>query len=338
MLGMPGSSTFRIRQQLDPPLVIAAQGSFAFGGTSGADGSRENHGYAQYQIPRDASRLPVLLWHGGTTSGSCWESTPDGRAGFQTLLVRMGFACYVIDQPRKGRAGAGGSTASVSARRNDRSSWNTWRLGVWEEGGEPTVFPGLQLPCDDHTIDQCMRRRTPDSGPAAPAVVMAAVSRLLNALGQAIVVVHSNSGQYAWQLPAEDVSAIIAFEPGRYAFPADAMPCDVPTENAEVRRVTEPLPLPAARFDDLARKPILLVYGDNITDEPSGIFGVELWRVNRIRARQFAAALRQRGADVTLLELPEREIYGNTHFPFWDLNNAEIAGLVRGFLRDRGLT
>jgi hypothetical protein len=80
------------------------------------------------------------------------------------------------------------------------------------------------------------------------------------------------------------------------------------------------------------------VYGDNIADEPSGIFGVELWRVNRIRARQFVAALLQRGGDVTLLELPKRAIYGNTHFPFWDLNNAEIADLVHGFLHDRELT
>jgi hypothetical protein len=317
--------------------MIAEQGSFAFGGTRGADGSREDHGYAQYQIPLDANRLPVLLWHGGTTSGSCWESTPDGRAGFQTLLARMGFACYIIDQPRKGRGGAGGAASSSSARGDDRSSWNIWRLGVWEEGGEPAAFPGLQLPCDDDTVDQCMRRRTPGSGPAVAGVVLAAVSELLRPLGEAIAIVHSNSGQYAWQLPPEHVAAIIAFEPGRYAFPEDEMPGDVPTENAEVRRVTEPLALPAARFDELAAKPILLVYGDNIADEPSDIFGVELWRVNRIRARQFAAALRRRGADVTLLELPERAIYGNTHFPFWDLNNAEIADLVRGFLYDRAL-
>jgi hypothetical protein len=328
----------RIRHQLDPPLTIVAQGSFAFGGRYGADGSREDHGYVQYQIPRDASGLPVLLWHGGSTSGSCWESTPDGRAGFQTLLVRMGFACYVIDQPRKGRGGAGGQGPLSSARTDGQSSWNIWRLGTWPEGGEPVAFPGLQLPCDEGTIDQCMRRRTPSSGPPAPTAVVEAAAALLGELGPTIVVVHSNSGQYAWRLPPNDVAAIVAFEPGRYAFPAEAMPGDVPTQDAEVRRVTEPILLAAERFDELARIPILLVYGDNITDEPSDIFGVELWRVNRIRARQFVAALEQRGADVTLLELPQRGIHGNTHFPFWDLNNAEIADLVYGFLRERGLT
>jgi hypothetical protein len=328
----------RIRHQIDPPLVITAQGSFAFGGRSGADGGREDHGYVQYQIPRRASRLPILLWHGGSTSGSCWESTPDGRAGFQTLLVAMGFACYIVDQPRKGRGGAGGSAPSSPARSDDQSSWNIWRLGVWEDGGERVPFPGLQLPSDEDTIDQCMRRRTASSGPADPVVVMHAVSDLLHALGPTIVVVHSNSGQYAWQLPLTDVAAIVAFEPARYAFPANEMPCDVPTQNAEVRRLTEPIPLPGARFDELARKPILLVYGDNIADEPSDIFGIELWRVNRIRARQFVAALQQRGADVVLLELPKRAIYGNTHFPFWDLNNAEIADLVGAFLRRRRLT
>jgi hypothetical protein len=77
-----------------PPLVIAEQGSFAVGGTVlTAPGTYDpvpfnapagqtfhgGHAYVQYQIPPNARRLPLVLWHGGGQMGKCWESTPDGR-------------------------------------------------------------------------------------------------------------------------------------------------------------------------------------------------------------------------------------------------------------------
>jgi Alpha/beta hydrolase family len=331
----------QIRHRLNPPLSVSAQGSFAFGGRQRSGSGRGEHGYVQYQIPLHARGLPILLWHGGTTSGSCWESTPDGRAGFMTLLVSRGFACYAIDQPRKGRAG---SPLDHSAHRTDPSlanddarSWSVWRLGVWERGGSPTPFPNLQLPTDEATIDQFHRRRTPDSGPADPEVVLEAVSALLEDLGPTVLIVHSNSGQYAWQLPSDNVAAIIAYEPGAFAFPVEDLPPEIGTELPEVARITSPIPLPPLQFQRLVRTPIQVVYGDNFTDAPNSNFGVELWRVNRQRAAQFVTALIERNADVSLLELPRRGITGNTHFPFSDLNNADIARLAEEFLTERNL-
>ena len=43
------------------------------------------------------------------------------------------------------------------------------------------------------------------------------------------------------------------------------------------------------------------------------------------------------GGDVTVVHLPEIGIRGNTHFPFSDLNNAEIADLMFIFLEKKGL-
>jgi hypothetical protein len=37
------------------------------------------------------------------------------------------------------------------------------------------------------------------------------------------------------------------------------------------------------------------------------------------------------------VHLPERGIDGNTHFPFSDLNNVQIADEVSTFLSDKGL-
>lgn len=42
-------------------------------------------------------------------------------------------------------------------------------------------------------------------------------------------------------------------------------------------------------------------------------------------------------ADVEIVILLEVGIYGNTHFPFSDLNNIEIADLLYKYLKDKKL-
>ena len=78
------------------PLVIQQQGSFAVGGTvisnpGTFDPSKPNpagqtfhgdHAYAFYQIPVNARRLPLVLWHGAGQFSKTWETTPDGREGY----------------------------------------------------------------------------------------------------------------------------------------------------------------------------------------------------------------------------------------------------------------
>ncbi len=44
-----------------------------------------------------------------------------------------------------------------------------------------------------------------------------------------------------------------------------------------------------------------------------------------------------RGGDVTVVHLPEIGIRGNTHFPFSDLNNFEIADLMSKFVGKKRL-
>jgi hypothetical protein len=54
-------------------------------------------------------------------------------------------------------------------------------------------------------------------------------------------------------------------------------------------------------------------------------------------AKRWAEAVNKLGGDVTVVHLPEIGIKGNTHFPFSDLNNVEIAGLMSKWLKDKGL-
>lgn len=52
---------------------------------------------------------------------------------------------------------------------------------------------------------------------------------------------------------------------------------------------------------------------------------------------QLRSWLRRHGGDVQLVHLPDIGIKGNTHFPFSDLNNVQIADLLSRFPADKNL-
>lgn len=54
-------------------------------------------------------------------------------------------------------------------------------------------------------------------------------------------------------------------------------------------------------------------------------------------ARKWRDAVNKRGGDVTVIHLPEVGIKGNTHFPFSDLNNLQVADLMSSWLTKKGL-
>lgn len=64
-----------------------------------------DHAYVFYQIPAQAKKYPIVFQHGGAQSKRTWETTPDGREGFQNIFLRKGYSVYLLDQPRIGEAG-----------------------------------------------------------------------------------------------------------------------------------------------------------------------------------------------------------------------------------------
>ena len=117
---MPKASTSAGSKE---PLTIAEQGSFFVGGRTVTAAGRFDpnrffvpfssegqtytieHLYAQYQIPPNSRPLPIVMVHGGCQTGKTWDTTADGREGFQSVFVRRGFGVYVIDFPGRGRSG-----------------------------------------------------------------------------------------------------------------------------------------------------------------------------------------------------------------------------------------
>jgi pimeloyl-ACP methyl ester carboxylesterase len=331
------------------PIVISEQGSFAVGGgvvtspgeldlhvfmSATGDVRRTDHAYVQYQMPIEPRQLPIVLWHGGSQSAKTWETTPDGREGYQTILLRRGFTVYNIDQPGLGRAGQTSFAPWPDKNPWDRSLWVIFRLGIW-----PDYFPGVQFDRSELTVDQYWRAVTPNIGRQSAEVITAAVAALFDRIGDAILVTHSASGRYGWltRLRAPGIRAIISYEPAVFVFPEDDMPPDLDLRDPRAAAVAAPLPVPAAAFEELAKIPIQLVYGDNIPKEPSPYPGLDFWRIVLRRAEQFAEAVNRRGGDVTLLNLPEHGVRGNTHFPFSDLNNLEVADLLSAYLTQKQL-
>jgi hypothetical protein len=70
---------------------LQSQGSFTVGGdivfsdalgTSGSGHIAVNQMYVQYKIP-PSSRVAVVMVHGADLSGKSYETTPDGRMGWE---------------------------------------------------------------------------------------------------------------------------------------------------------------------------------------------------------------------------------------------------------------
>lgn len=86
-----------------PPAALAAALALSGLDANAAD-YRTNPFTLTYEgaIPVGARRLPLVFWHGFGQFSKTWETTPDGREGFQNIFLRRGFPVYVIDQPRRG--------------------------------------------------------------------------------------------------------------------------------------------------------------------------------------------------------------------------------------------
>ncbi|MDP9602654.1 alpha/beta hydrolase [Variovorax gossypii] len=333
------------RGNVSGPLTIQAQGSFAVGGTVlKTPGSYDNnkpaaagqsfhgdHLYAFYQVPQNPKALPIVMLHGAFQSARSWESTSDGREGFQTLFLRRGFPVYLVDQPRRGRAGNSTIATTIEPTPNDQLFFDQFRIGKW-----PSYFDNVQFDRKPETLEQFFRSVTPNTGPYDAAVISDAMSALFAKTGPAILFTHSQGGGPGWltAIRSPNVKAIVAFEPGSgFIFPQGELPPAMPSAAGTLA----PEAVSQAEFEKLTRIPIVIYYGDNFPVEPTPERGQDNWRVRLAMARLWVDAVNRHGGDARLVHLPEIGVRGNTHFLMSDLNNVEIAELVSKFLAEKKL-
>ncbi len=334
-----------VGQKKQKPMVIQEQGSFAAGGTvitnpgtfnptsPTPDGQtfHGDHAYVFYQVPAKARKYPLVMWHGIGQFSKTWETTPDGREGFQNIFLRRKFSVYVFDQPRRGNAARGTVAGTINPTPDEQGWFGTFRIGIW-----PDYFEGVQFAKDEETLNQYFRQMVPNIGPIDINVNTDAISELFDKIGDGILVTHSHSGGMGWRtaIKNQNIKAIISYEPGSgFVFPEGEVPAAMPSSGGTL----EATGIPMAEFMQLTKIPIVIYYGDFIPKEPSANPGQDGWRVRLEMARLWRDCVNKHGGDVTVVHLPEIGVKGNTHFPFSDLNNIEIADLMSEWLKKKGL-
>lgn len=269
--------------------------------------------YVQYFIPaKPRGACPLLLWHGGGLTGVTWETTPDGREGWVNWFLRQGWAVYNSDAVERGRSGwamfpdifAGEPVFLPNANPYERHRIGAGPGSYDDDPAKRRVWAGNLFPTEAY---EAFSRQFAPRFLSTDAAVVAAYTALLDKLDPAVVIAHSQGGQFAIraaQARPHKVRALVLVE----------------TAGA-------PPPETAAVLRDV---PILAVYGDFIDKDPR-------WPRIRTIGEAFLAAHTAAGGVTTILDLPARGIPGNSHMLMMDRNNGEVAVLVNDWLASIGL-
>ncbi|SFM93212.1 alpha/beta fold hydrolase [Variovorax sp. OV329] len=272
--------------------------------------------YVQYvRLARPRSRHPMLLWHGGGMCGTNWETTPDGRPGWQMYFLRAGFDVLVSDAVERGRSGWAPWPEIYEGAPYFRTAKEAWEetfrfgpAGSWHpEPARRRMHPGLRFPAEH--MEAFMSQFVPrwscndERTQAAYDLLVATQDH------RAILLTHSQGGQFglraALHAPAR-VAAVVSLEPSG-----------------------APDPL-AGDARMLRGVPHLFVWGDHLAQH-------RFWAESMPRVRRWHEALLDAGVDSTWLDLPSRGIHGNSHALMADDNSDAIAETVLRWLDRRSL-
>ena len=300
------------------PLTIAKQGSFFVGGRNvqsdtlsvlpqyaSAGTIAVDQMYVRYQVPSGANKRPITLIHGCCLTGKTWETTPDGRMGWDEYFLRAGHPVYVVDQVWRGRSA--GNVSVVNSTRlgktpaaqlppvfsaSQESAWAIFRFGPVY----PKLFPGMRFPLD--ALPEFWKQMVPDWAQTLPTPnpTVPALSELAIKLDSTVLMSHSQSGIYPFQVAAlntKGIAAIVSIEPGA---------CPAPTDN----------------LTPYLKIPILVLWGDYV-DQSSR------WSPRLKLCREFAAAANKAGGKVENVMLNDVGIPGASHMLMQDLHSHKIA-------------
>ena len=312
-------------------LVLKEQGSFFVGGrsmhsdaltgsTSGFLGTGINAGditvdqmYVQYQIPEGADpHIPVVMVHGCCLSSKSYETTPDGRMGWNEYFLRKHRAVYLPDQVSRARSGfdltvyneikLGKRPATDMPELRTASheiAWLLFRFGP--EMGK--AFPNEQFPVE--AFEEFGKQVIPDLNGGLPAVnpTWTNLSGLAMKLKGAVLMGHSESGFFPEQaalINTSDIKAMITIE--------TACPALTPQQ-----------------ISNLSKIPTLIVFGDHLGDVPSM---PKMWPERLEGCQKFVDQLNAAGGDAVMMHLPKYGQFGNSHMLMQDKNSNQVADLI----------
>lgn len=171
--------------------------------------------------PCPKSVSPIILIPGNGLTGATFETTPDGRPGWAQYFAASGHTVYVIDQPGRGRSAyqerVHGPLKCYNVTDVEQRFTASEMFGLWPEASLHTQWPGTGLR-GDPIFNQFYASLVPFLADRRKAeqIMREIGPRLLQRVGPAILVTHSQSGPLGWQLADASphmVRAIVAIEP-----------------------------------------------------------------------------------------------------------------------------
>jgi pimeloyl-ACP methyl ester carboxylesterase len=317
--------------QAPGPLVIKEQGSFFVGGekktvsepAAGIIPAQTgeitvNQMYVQYQLPMQGERhLPIVLVHGCCLSSKTWETTPDGRPGWNEYFLRKNRSVYLVDQVSRARSGFDPSAFNAVRAGTQpltqmpgildathQFAWNVFRFGP--EFGK--AFADEQFPVE--AADELYKQMIPDlnatlaQNPNPTWTQMAALGERLKG---AVLVGHSESGFFpeeAALIDPKGIKGLVSIE----------MRCETA--------------LTPSQLATLARIPTLVMFGDHLGDVKAPFS----WPDALASCNTFVTQLKKAGGDAEMMYLPAMGIKGNSHMLMQDRNSDQLAGLINSWI------
>jgi pimeloyl-ACP methyl ester carboxylesterase len=346
------------------PLVLERDASFYVGGhyVNGAEGQvMDGAMYVHALIPANKThRTPIVMIHGINATGVTYEATPDGREGWAQYFVRQGYAVYVVDQPARGRSpyypdvdGPEPSSSAFGAQALAESYTAPEAYNKYPQAHLHTQWPGDGAhkgqpgdPVFDQQISGAVKS-VPTATGTSERLIKAAGAALLDRIGPAILITHSQGGAFGWQIADarhDLVKAIIAIEPALtptyppsgstttpYGIAVTPITYAPPvTDPTELQRAPQDAPdsadvmrcwlqaSPARQLPSLKGIPIAVVIGE----------------ASPLAARSHCVShyLAQAGVANDLIRLESVGIRGNSHLMMGEKNSEEIAGFLAGWL------
>ena len=314
------------------PLLLQTIGSFYVGGEKQAQNVQElggfssdgtitvNQMYVEYLIPQEKKdNLSFVLIHGMNLSGKTYETTPDGRMGWNEYLVRKGYPVYVVDQVGAGRSGFNQKTYNLVRegkidpisqqtfqRISDDNTWINFRFGL--QDGSPVEE--VKFPIE--AMDEYSKQSIPFSlfGLPDPNPNYLNLASLAKSLSHTVLVSHSQSGAFPIETALIDpsgINAIVMLEPGGTG-----------------EQYSE------EQIQKLKNIPLLIVFGDNIENE-TGLPG-HSWKNYYDGWGKLVQKVNAAGGKAEIVFLPDLGIKGNSHMLMQDINNQEVADFILSWL------
>ncbi len=353
-------------------MIIGTNYFFVGGQYVGEEDARRFSGQMYVQSFEPSVRrhpYPIVMIHGTAQTGNNFIGTPDGRPGWAQDFAAREYAVYVVDQVGRGRSGA---SPALHGEYVDPPVQLVQFLARSPDSAFPTAhlntqWPGRAQPGEPF-FDQFARQQVPyiRDPKKNEELNLAGNLALLERIGPAIVMTHSQAGPLGWKVAdtrPDLVKAIVAVEPNGPPF-YDLIYRDAPPApgapwyryGSDLVRPWGLTRLPLSFSPDTAEPPL-----PELQDRPEANGLVPCWlqagvprtlpQLAQVPIGLFTAEasfrtacdhctalfLRQAGVRVDHIRLPEHGVCGNGHMMMLERNSSEVAAVIAGWLESKRL-